>query len=62
MFFAICPLLFFQTVAQMSTKYAYKDWVVEKKGKDRDGNEHKQTFLVGVPAKTKGRKTPGRCH
>ena len=39
LFFRIFPLLFWETIATLSNKFCYKDWVVEKFGKDRDGTK-----------------------
>ena len=42
-FLFILPWKFFEYVSKQSAKYAYKDWVVEKSAKDRDGNTKKRT-------------------
>ncbi|KAL9183005.1 hypothetical protein ACHAXT_004792, partial [Thalassiosira profunda] len=62
LFLAMIPLSFWTKVATMTDKYCYKDWVVEKRGNDRDGNPKKTTYFSHVPAKTGGSNTPGRRH
>jgi hypothetical protein len=44
-FFAIPPFVFFERVAQLTTKYCYDDWVVQRRKKDTDGNKLK-TFTM----------------
>ena len=61
-FLAIVPLTFFVRVAELSEKYCYKDWVVEKERDDRDGNRMKTKYFQACPAKTNGKPTPGRRH
>ena len=46
-FLAILPLAFFERVAQLTEKYCYDDWVVERRKKDSDGNEMKATDAIG---------------
>jgi hypothetical protein len=41
-------LAFFEQVAQLTEKYCYDDWVVERRKKDSDGNEMKATYFVPV--------------
>ncbi len=41
-FFAIPPLAFFERVAQLTTKYCYDNWVVQRRKKDSDGNKKKK--------------------
>jgi hypothetical protein len=60
-FLAILPLTFFSKVAELTNKYCFKDWVVEKKALDSDGNPKKRPYLETVPALTNGEPTPG-CH
>jgi len=43
-FFAIFPLAFIKRVAQLTRKYCYDDWVVQRRKKDSDGNEMRQNF------------------
>ena len=44
-FLALVPWAFFIKVASLSQAYAYTDWVVEKRGTDRDGNPRKKTHF-----------------
>ena len=48
LFFFIVPLGFFHHVSVSSDKYCYKDWVIEKIGKDRDGNRKKRRYFEDV--------------
>ena len=48
LFLFFIPLDFFEKVAKWSNKYAYKDWVEAKYGKDRDSNRKIITNLVPV--------------
>jgi hypothetical protein len=61
-FFAILPLVFFERVAQLTTKYFYDDWVVQKRKKDSDGNELKAFYFVPLSPLTDGVLTPNRHH
>ena len=61
-FMFMVPLTFFTRVAQFTDKFCYKDWVIEKFGKDRDGDEKKRRHFVHVPAKQGRHTTPGRRH
>ena len=61
-FLAILPLTFFSKVSELTDKYCYKDWVVEKTATDSDGNLKKRPYLKTVPAMTDGQPTPGRHH
>ncbi len=61
-FLAILPLTFFSKVAELTNKYCFKDWVVEKKALDSDGNPKKRPYLETVPTLTDGEPTPGRPH
>ena len=61
-FFAILPLAFFERVAQLTTKYCYDDWAVQRRKKDSDGNEMKQFYYVQVSTLTDGAPTPNRRH
>ena len=61
-FLAILPLAFFERVAQLTEKYCYDDWVVERRKKDSDGNEMKATYFVPVLPLTDGAPTPNRRH
>ena len=61
-FFAILPLTFFERVAQLTTKYCYDDWVVQRRKKDSDGNEMKQFYYVQVSPLSDGAPTPNRRH
>ena len=47
-FFKILSLLLWETIATLSNKFCYKDWVVEKFGKDRDGNRKKVRYFEDV--------------
>jgi hypothetical protein len=49
-------------VAQFTDQFCYKDWVIEKFGKDRDGDKKKRRHFVHVPAKQGRHTTPGRRH
>ncbi len=53
-FFGILSLAFFCKVAEMTEKYAQKDWVVERRRKDNDGNEIGRQYYVDVPEGTEG--------
>jgi hypothetical protein len=48
LFFFMVPLAFFHHVSVSSDKYCYKDWVIEKIGKDRDGNRKKRRYFEDV--------------
>jgi len=61
-FMFMVPLTFFTRVAQFTDKFCYKDWVIEKFGKDRDGDKKKRRHFVHVPAKQGRHTTPGRRH
>ena len=61
-FLAILPLTFFSKVAKLINKYCFKDWVVEKKVLDSDGNPKKRPYLETIPALTNGEPTPERRH
>jgi hypothetical protein len=41
-------------VAEMTEKYAHKDWVVERRYKDNDGNKIGRQYYVDVPEGTEG--------
>ena len=62
LFLFILPLSFFQEVAKLSNKYAYLDWVVEKWGKNRDGDTKKRSHFEDVPAKQGSKAYPGGRH
>ena len=62
LFLVIIPLSFFIKVAEYTTKYCYKDWVVEKLRPGRDNNTTKKKYFKDVPATEGGVKTPGRRH
>jgi hypothetical protein len=53
-FIGILPLTFFSKVAEMMEKYSYKDWIVERKRKDEDGNDIGRCYFVDVPEGTEG--------
>ncbi len=53
-FFGILSLAFFRKVAEMTEKYAQKDWVVERRRKDNDANEIERQYYVDVPEGTEG--------
>ena len=48
LFFKILPLSFWETIVTLSNKFCYTDWVVEKFGKDRDGNCKKVRYFEDV--------------
>ncbi|KAL3757005.1 hypothetical protein ACHAWU_003889 [Discostella pseudostelligera] len=58
-FFAIVPMTFFDTIARLTTKYCYKDWVVEKCGRDLNGNVKKRKYLVNCHEATEGARNRG---
>ena len=41
-FLFVVPLVFIKKIAMFINAYAYKDWVVEKTDKDRDGKVKKK--------------------
>ena len=45
LFMSIIHLSFFQQVENLTNKYSYKDWVVEKTAKDWDGNFKTNNYL-----------------
>ena len=47
---------------QLTEKYCYDDWVVERRKKDSDGNKMKATYFVPVLPLTDGAPTPNRRH
>ena len=53
-FFGILPCSTFDYVRDMTEKYCYNDFVVEKDQFDRDGNVKKRKVLVGCDADTPG--------
>ena len=57
-FLAILPLAFSERVAQLTEKYCFDDWVVERRKKDSDGNKMKATYFVPVLPLTDGAPTP----
>jgi hypothetical protein len=63
-FFEILSLVFFERVAQLTTKYCYNGWVVQKRKKDSGGNELKLKAFYFVPVSplTDGVPTPNRGH
>ena len=61
LFFLMMPLVFWREVARLSTKYCYEDWVVEKIGKDRDGNKKKVRYFEDV-LPNKVRSTKNKRH
>ena len=48
LFFKILPLSFWETIATLFNNFCYKDWVVEKFGKDRYGNHKKVQYFEDV--------------
>jgi hypothetical protein len=56
-FIGILPLTFLSKVAEMTEEYSYKDWVVEQRRKDEDGNEIRRRYFVDVPEGMEG-----ACH
>ena len=55
-FLFILPITFFAQVARWTNKYCYEDWVIEKYGNDRDGNQKKRRHFVECDCKTPGRR------
>jgi len=53
-FFFLFPLTLFDLIAKMTKHYAYDEWVVEKKGNDRDGHEKKKAYFQRCSAQTPG--------
>jgi hypothetical protein len=53
-FFGILLLLFFGKVAEMTDKYAHKEWVSLRQCKDEHGNEIGRPYYVDVPEGTEG--------
>ncbi len=53
-FFGILSLSFFSKVAEMTDKYAHKDWVSLRQCKDEHGNEIGRPYYVDVPEGTEG--------
>jgi hypothetical protein len=53
-FFGILLLSFFSIVAEMTDKYAHKDWVSPRQRKDEHGNEIGRPYYVDVPERTEG--------
>ncbi len=53
-FIGIVPSTFFSKVAEMTEKYSYKDWLVEQRRKDLDGNEIGRHYFVDVPEGMEG--------
>jgi hypothetical protein len=62
LFLFIVPMSFFNHVAKCTKKYCYDDWVVEKIGKTRDGEEKQTPHYVDVPGMLAGEPYPGRQH
>jgi hypothetical protein len=61
-FFAILPLAFFERVVQLTRKYCYDDWVVQRRKKDSDRNKMNQFYYIQVSPVTDGAPTPNRRH
>ena len=61
-FMFMVPFSFFEQVSTWTEKYAYKDWVIEKVGRDRDGNPKTRRHFKDVPAKKGRRIYPGWRH
>jgi hypothetical protein len=57
-FLAILSVSFFVKVALLTSKYCYKDWVVEKERHNEHGNVKKKKYLVDVYPTTGGEPTP----
>ena len=53
-FFGILSLSFFIKVAEMTDKYAHKDWVAPRRCKDDHGKEIGRLYYVDVPEGTEG--------
>ena len=49
LFFLIITLAFWEKVTAWTKKFSYKDWVVEKIGKDCDGQIKKVRYFEDVP-------------
>ena len=60
LFFLIIPFAFWEKVAAWTKKFSYKDWVVEKIGKDRDGQKKKVRYFEDVPPDLERRTTNKR--
>ena len=58
MFFFLLPLSFFAKIAAWTDQYCYKDWVVEKVGRNRDGNLKTKSHFEDVPELKKGQRRP----
>jgi hypothetical protein len=58
---AILPLAFFEQVTQLTEKYCYDDWVVERRKNDSNGNKMVAVYFVPVSSLTDGAPTPNRC-
>ena len=56
------PLYLFQHVANLTNKYAYKEWVVEKTATDWDGNLKTNNYLSCCSGWTDRVENTGRCH
>jgi len=62
MFMFMVPLSFFEQVSIWTEKYCYKDWVIEKVGRDRDRKSKTRRHFEDVPAKKGRRIYHGRRH
>ena len=49
-FLFILPLNFFEKISQWTEKYAYKAWVIEKVGNNRDRNKKQVQHFEDAPA------------
>ena len=58
LFFFFFTITLFKEIVKMTDKYAYKDWVLEKKGTDRDGIPKKKSYFVQCPEPRSGQRRP----
>jgi hypothetical protein len=61
-FLAILPVTFFSKVVELTNKYCFEDWVVEKTALDSDGNHKKRPYLETVPTLTDSEPLSGHHH
>jgi len=55
-------LSFFIRVVQLTEKFCYKYWAIEKCGQDKEYNDKKRRHFIDVPAKQGWHTTPGYLH
>ena len=61
-FLALIPLSFFEEVAKLTNKYAYKDFVIKTPAPDRDGHLKSRRVLTECNEYTGSEKTRGARH